>query len=91
MSCAGTAVFVGAHLIEDVGRRVEDEDLTEVKRCLYLHALAALDNGVTQTQGWLKRVAGEMVRERVKTRRTELNVDFSLSDIKFTYATCRLV
>ena len=64
---AGAAAFLGARLIEDAGRMVEEEDLAEVKRRLYKRALAAMDDCDTWTQGWLKRVAGEMVRECVET------------------------
>ena len=46
----------GMRTVEDIGRRVEDKDLG---------ALAAMNDHVTQIQGWLRGVAGEMARERV--------------------------
>ena len=52
---AGATAFVGWHTVEDVRRRFEDEDLGGVKRCLYLCALAAMDDHVTgfrERRGW---------------------------------------
>ena len=89
---AGAADLVGPCLNEDIGRMVKKEDLAEVKR-LYQRALGAMANCVTETQGWLKRMAGEMVRRCVETRCVELDVDIAIDDLKFTtaltYAACR--
>ena len=66
-----------------------------MKLRLHLRALAAMDDGVIRIQGWLRRVAGEMVRERVKARCAELGVNFALADTRLTtaltYAACRPV
>ena len=63
MPFAAVAMVPGAQgSVEDVGRKVENEDLAEVKRCLYLRALAAMDDHITRTQGWLRGEAGDMVR-----------------------------
>ena len=60
---AGAAAFVGVHTNEGFGKRVEDEDLGEVRGCLYLHTLAAMDDHITWNQAWLRGVAGGRVWE----------------------------
>ena len=75
-ACA--AAFVGVHTYEGGGKRVEDEDLGEVRCCLYLHTLAALDDHITWNQAWLRGVAREMVWECAEVRCAKLGVDLHL-------------
>ena len=51
MPCAGTAAFLCTHLVEDVDRRVKDEDLAEVICCLHLRALRGMSASVQDGQG----------------------------------------
>ena len=53
----GAASFVGAHSVEGMGKRVEDKNLGEVRRRIYLRAPAALDDHISRTKAWLRGVA----------------------------------